>query len=140
VLAQAGLVFLGGGVGSVLRYAMVAVTDRLAAGDHANPSFLAGLPFGTLAVNVLGSLLIGVAGGLLLVGGASEDDVTQAWRLAVIVGLLGGFTTMSSFAGDAIRLVEQGRWGAALGYVVVTNAACLVAAVLGGLAAGQIAG
>ncbi len=141
-----GLVFAGGGVGAVLRYLAVLGMDGLLRDAEGLPGGgrLARLPLGTLAVNVLGSLLIGVVGGVLLAGGGgggeSEDDTREAWRLLVIVGVLGGFTTMSSFAAETIRLFEARQIVLGIGYVVLTNALCVGAAVAGGLAAGRLAG
>ncbi len=137
-----GLVFAGGGCGAVLRYLVVLGMDALLRDAEGLPGGgrLAGLPLGTLAANVLGSLLIGVVGGLLMTGGAgqSEDDAGEAWRLLVIVGVLGGFTTMSSFAAETVRLFEARQIGLGIGYVVLTNALCVGAAVAGGLAAGKL--
>lgn len=126
------LVFIGGGVGATLRYAIVAGADRAFRGD--DPGF----PIGTLVVNLVGSLLIGLVGGLVLSGGPSEDDTQELWRLAVVVGVLGGFTTMSSFAADTVKLAESGRVLAAIGYVVLTNVGCVLVAAAGGLVASRL--
>ena len=127
------VVFLGGGFGAAARYAVILGVDRVAR------TAAGGFPFGTLTVNLVGSALIGVVGGLLVTGAPSEDDTTVLWRLALIVGVLGGFTTMSSFAADAIKLFETGRIGAAIVYGVVTNVGCVAAAVTGGLVASRLA-
>lgn len=131
MLVKLALVFLGGGAGAVARYVTVLVVDRAFADGSA-------FPFGTLAVNTVGSFLIGVLGGLAIAG-ASEDDTAQYWRLALIVGVLGGFTTMSSFAAEAVKLLEDKRVMAAILYVVSTNVGCVVAAATGGLAASRLA-
>ncbi|MGI9128784.1 MAG: fluoride efflux transporter CrcB [Roseomonas sp.] len=102
------LVALGGATGSVLRYAI----------SHAGVMlFGAGFPWGTLAVNIIGSALIGVLGALGIAGEA---------RLLLVTGLLGGFTTFSAFSLETGLLWERAPWVAVL-YVVVS--------VLGGLAA-----
>ena len=75
-------------------------------------------PFGTMLINVTGSLLIGVVLALV-VGKASLAD--PAWRLLLIVGILGGYTTFSAFAAESVRLIEDGRIAAAVLYVVGTN-------------------
>ena len=85
------LVALGGAVGAVARYGVGVAAVRLAE---------AGLPAGTWAVNALGSLAIGLA--LPLVA----DDRT---RLALVVGVLGSFTTFSTFSADTVLLWEAGR-------------------------------
>lgn len=102
-------VFLGGGLGAVLRYGVATALPRAGA---------AAFPWATLAVNLVGSLLIGALAGLL----AGKD----AARAFGIVGVLGGFTTFSAFSLDALDLLQSGRTGAAVAYVF--------ASVLGGLA------
>lgn len=112
------LVALGGAVGSVCRYGVA-----VAAAALFGPAF----PWGTLAVNVAGSFLMGAFVGVL----ALHADGSQALRLLVATGFLGGFTTLSSFSLDAVVLWERGAVGAAASYV----AASIVLS-LGGLVAG----
>jgi len=107
-------VILGGAVGSALRYAV-----SLFMGSKLGPEF----PYGTLTVNVTGCLLIGLLGVMLVGPWWGREEV----RLAILVGCLGGFTTFSSFGADALGLIEQGRWTAAMVYVSVTNIAGLIA-------------
>jgi len=125
------IVFVGGGLGAAARYAVVLSADRWWRGEP--------WPIGTLTVNLLGSLLIGAVGGLALTRGGSEDDAGEFWQLALIVGVLGGFTTMSSFAADVVKLMEQSRFAAAIGYGVLTNVGCVAAAATGGLVASRLA-
>lgn len=105
------LVAAGGAVGSVLRYALGVGLTR---GEF---------PWGTLAVNLLGSFLIG----LLLFSGFARDAGGLNVRLLLATGLLGGFTTMSSFAFEATTM-SVSRAGA---YVVLTVAGSLAMAVAG---------
>lgn len=108
------LVFVGGGLGSLLRHAVSASAQELyARGDPAR------FPVGTLLVNVIGCLLIGAL--------ASWCGKREPMRLLVLVGLLGGFTTFSSFGLEAIRLISLGHPGKAVGYIAVTNLAGLAA-------------
>jgi CrcB protein len=107
-------VMLGGAVGSALRYGVSVMM-----GAKLGPDF----PYGTLTVNVAGCLLIGLLGVLLAGPWWGREEV----RLAILVGGLGGFTTFSSFGADALGLIEQGRWTAALVYVSITNIAGLIA-------------
>lgn len=95
------LVFVGGGIGSLMRY----LTALLMAAW-----FGAVFPFGTLTVNVTGSLLIGLLATL-----ADERGILgpQA-RLFLVVGLLGGFTTFSSFSLETFRLARDGEMTGAL--------------------------
>lgn len=85
-----------------------------------------GFPWGTLTVNLLGGLLMGV-----LVGALAKVSAGEPWRLFLGVGVLGGFTTFSSFSLDALTLVERGRWPAALGYVLVSVAGSITALAAG---------
>ena len=103
--------FLGAGFGAVARYWM---------GLALNRSF----PWGTLTVNVLGGLLIGVLVGVI----GSHSAPT---RLFVIVGILGGFTTFSSFSWECIELINAHRYAEALGYVLLSNIGALGACGLG---------
>ncbi|WP_245293881.1 fluoride efflux transporter CrcB [Methylobrevis pamukkalensis] len=99
------LVAAGGALGSVLRYAFGIAATRLLGPN---------LPFGTFGVNVIGSFVMGVFIGLW----ALKFSGTEAVRLFVAVGLLGGFTTFSSFSLDAVTLYERGAMATAAGYVV----------------------
>ena len=80
-------------------------------------------PLGTLAVNLAGSFLIGLVAPALL-----RHD---AWRLLVVTGLLGGFTTFSAFSLETLALLQTGRNGAALLYVVFSVFGGLLCAALG---------
>lgn len=109
---------IGGAAGSLARYG---VAGALNSGRH---------PWGTVTVNVIGSLVIGVLIGLWGFGQESDH------QLAVTVGLLGGFTTFSTFALDTINVWEQGQTGLAIGTVVVSLAGGLIA-VIAGLGVGR---
>ena len=94
----------------------------------------ASFPYATMAVNIAGGLLMGLlAGGLLRLGAAGE-----AWRLLLGVGVLGGFTTFSSFSLDAVTLAQRGDVAAAALYVLVSVAGS-IAALLAGLAVARAA-
>lgn len=113
------LVFVGAGVGGVARYAV-----NLAALAAFGPGF----PVATLAVNVVGSLAMGVMAELVALRLGGSD----AWRLFAMTGVLGGFTTFSAFSLDAVALYERGAVGLAALYVgasVVLSIAALVAGV-----------
>lgn len=111
------LVAVGGGLGAVGRYA---------AGEAAVRLFGFGFPYGTLFVNVAGSLLMGILIGVL----AFRAQGDQELRLFLAIGFLGGFTTFSSFSLDTVSLVERGAVGLAMLYVgasVVLSIAGLMA-------------
>ena len=110
----------GGAVGSSLRY-------LLSSGIYA--WYGRAFPWGTLAVNVLGSFAIGLLSILLV----EKFNVAQEWRLAIVVGVLGGFTTFSAFSWDTLDLMQQGLTMKALLNVLANVMLCIVAAWLGAL-------
>jgi CrcB protein len=117
------LVAVGGGVGSALRYLTSGLAARWLGLDF---------PYGTLIVNVTGSLLIGVVQAL-----AEEVAVLpEPARLFLSAGVMGGFTTYSAFSYETMRLIELDAFGRALVNVVVTTLVCLSVCALG-LAAGR---
>ncbi len=115
------LVALGGAAGSVCRYLVSAGMLRWLG---------AGFPFGTLAVNVVGSFLMGVLAGAL----ADHFPLhKEQWRIMLGTGFLGGFTTFSAFALDGWMLLERGQIAAAGGYIagsVLLSLAGLIAGVM----------
>jgi fluoride exporter len=112
------IVFLGAGLGGSARHGINVAVARLLPG--------LGFPLATLIINVLGSFLMGVlAEGFALRGAAGHPA-----RLFLTTGVLGGFTTFSTFSLDAITLYERGETLAATGYVlasVITGLLGLVA-------------
>jgi fluoride exporter len=95
----------------------------------------AGFPWETCAINVIGCFLIGAIVAMVDRGAL----IAPATRVALTVGLLGGFTTFSSFGLETFRLLQDAEWGLALGYVGLTNMAGL-AAVWAGYRALQLLG
>jgi fluoride exporter len=114
------IVFLGGGIGSALRHGVNIAAARLLG---------TAFPYGTLTVNVVGSLVMG----LLAAYFAFKGDATQHWRLFFTTGVLGGFTTFSAFSLDVAVLIERDAWGLAALYVAV-SVLMSVAALFAGLA------
>lgn len=105
---------LGGAVGAVGRYlAMSAVGHWM---GH-------GFPWGTLAVNVAGSAAMGV----LIEASALVWSPSPAVRALIVVGVLGAFTTFSTFSLDAVFLLERGRFAAAAAYVAGSVVLCVAA-------------
>jgi CrcB protein len=100
------LVFLGAGLGGVLRHLVNVGIARLLGNDF---------PYGILFINITGSLVMGVlVGWLAFRAGAGW---TRQVQLFVAVGVLGGYTTFSTFSLDAFRLIERGQIGLAALYV-----------------------
>lgn len=111
-------VFLGGGLGAALRHAVNVGTARLM-----GPA----LPWGTFTVNVTGSFLMGLAIGYL----AFKGEASQAWRLFLTTGVLGGYTTFSAFSLDAVLMWERHQIGLATAYVLGSVALSIVGLFLG---------
>ena len=99
------LVFIGGGLGSTLRHLVNIVCPRL---------FGANFPYHTFIINITGSTIMGLIAGYL----AFKGDAAQSWRLFLMTGVLGGYTTFSAFSLDAVLLYERGAIGLALFYVL----------------------
>lgn len=109
---------LGGALGSIARYHVGVVAARR----------WPGFPWGTLAVNLLGSLLL-----VIVVQLAARDRLGDTARIALGAGVLGGFTTYSSFNAEAIALLDAGQPVRAVAYVAATVVGCLVAGGVGWL-------
>ena len=109
----------GGAIGAVMRYLLTGWVLRL---------MPAGFPYGTLAVNVAGSLVVGFVSGVFAGRGETRD---QLMPLFLIVGVCGGFTTFSAFSAETYRLVEQGAVGPAALNVVLQVAGSLAAVFAG---------
>ena len=110
-------VFVGGGIGSVGRFLLSGLVQRSMGG---------GFPWGTLSVNVLGALAIGAVWSV-----AGRYDLAPGARAFIFVGIFGGFTTFSAFSLETLNLFRDGLWRGALGNVVLTNLACLIAVAAG---------
>ena len=111
------LVMAGGALGSAGRYLTGRATSTLLGPDW---------PWGTMTVNLLGGLLMG-----LLTGALARVAAPEGWRLFVSVGVLGGFTTFSTFSLDAISLYERGEPALAALYVGVSVAGGLLGLLAG---------
>lgn len=107
---------VGGGIGSVLRYLITGVAQRVTSATT--------FPVGTLTVNVLGCLVIGALTAFF----AGPQLVRQEFRLAIMIGLLGGFTTFSTFGNETLALLNGGQYQYAVLNVVLSNGLGLAAA------------
>lgn len=116
------LVFLGAGIGGMLRHGVNLAVLK---------SFGSGFPVGTLAINIVGSGLMGLVAGWFAF--KAGEGWSQDLRLFLTTGILGGFTTFSAFSLDAILLWERGEAMLAGAYVAASVALSL-AALAGGLA------
>jgi CrcB protein len=113
------LIAAGGAVGTLARYgtssALIRVTERV------------GFPFGTLAVNLVGCFLIGYLNGLFL----ERLTVRPEYRLMLIVGFLGGYTTFSSFGWETASLLRDQQYARATVNLLVSNVLGIALVVLG---------
>lgn len=112
------LVFFGGGLGSVARYAV---------SRYIQPLFKTTYPAGTLIVNVVASLILGFLIGWL----TARVSGRETYRLLIGVGFCGGLSTFSTFTTDTLFLMQTGRWLAAASNVVFNVVFCLLASLAG---------
>lgn len=118
-------VAVGGALGSVMRYGL----------SNWVHSFVGrGFPYGTLAVNVLGCLAMGVLFVLLV----ERTGESALWRAGLMVGVLGGFTTFSAFSIETFNLIEQGAMAKALANMAASLMLCIGATWLGVIVARQL--
>ena len=115
----------GGALGSVLRYGLSTWVHTLVG---------RGFPYGTLAVNVLGCLAMGFLF-VLLVERMGESAL---WRAGLLIGVLGGFTTFSTFSIETFNLIEQGAMAKAAANMAASLVLCVGATWLGVILARQI--
>ena len=116
---------IGGAFGALSRYWVVGVITSL---------FERSFPFGTLVVNILGSLLIGILYVLII----EKLDVAAEWHAILMVGFVGAFTTFSTFSLEALMLLQEGRVAAAMTYILSSVVACLLAVSAGMLVTKQL--
>ena len=111
------IVFIGSGLGGMIRYAVGMLSIRV---------FGTNFPFGTLGINVLGSALMGIVVGVFTASNLTSQDA----KLFLTTGVIGGFTTFSTFSLDAAVLWERGQQLAAAAYVVASVIVSLMALIL----------
>jgi fluoride exporter len=114
------LVFVGGGIGSSLRHTINVLCARCIG---------TAFPYGTFIINITGSSIMGLIAGYL----AFRGEASQPWRLFLMTGVLGGYTTFSAFSLDAVLLYERGQLGLAAFYVL-GSVAFSIAGLFAGLA------
>jgi len=117
------LIFVGGGIGSVLRYAL---------SRWINNTVISHFPFGTFIVNIIGCFLIG----FIIFYSERYQEHVQEWRLLLVTGLCGGFTTFSAFSMENVQLLTDQRVFISLLYTMGSIALGFLAT-YGGLLAGR---
>ena len=121
------LVFIGGGVGSSLRHSI-----NLASARWLGTAF----PYHTFIINITGSMVMGLIAGYL----AFRGEASPHWRLFLMTGILGGYTTFSSFSLDAMNLISQKSYGYFALYVLGSVLLSLLGTWIGLIAARALAG
>jgi CrcB protein len=124
-MSQVIAIAVGGALGSVLRYGLSTWVHSFAG---------RGFPYGTLAVNVLGCLAMGVLFVLLV----ERMGASAVWRAGLLIGVLGGFTTFSTFSIETFNLIEQGAMTKAAGNIAASLILCVGATWLGVILARQL--
>jgi CrcB protein len=110
-------VFIGAGLGACARWLLGEVLNRV----------LPALPLGTLAANLIGGYLVGVAIAFFTL----RSDLSPLWRLFCITGVLGGLTTFSTFSAEVVQALERGQTGWALATIATHLGGSLALTVLG---------
>ncbi len=105
---------LGGALGAICRYGL---------GLLLKPDNMLSFPFHTFSINVLGCLMIGLAASILIT--TNNKELIQHF---LMIGILGGFTTFSSFSLESIFLIQNGRLTTALSYILLSNVMGILAA------------
>lgn len=113
------LIFLGAGLGGVLRYWVSSAIYAFSSKQF---------PYGTLIVNVSGSLLMGILFVLIM---DRFNGFAPQLRSLLLIGLLGGYTTFSSFSIETVNLIENGQWLSASMNVLFSTILCIFAAWIG---------
>ena len=106
-------IFAGGGLGALLRYGVISNISKILPNTF---------PYGTLTVNILGALFIGIVYSLL----SQKISISENLKLFITVGFLGGFTTFSTFNLDFFQLVESSKIAAAMIYALGTFIATII--------------
>ena len=114
MLELSGWIFLGSGLGGLRRFLCAGLVAR---------AFGETFPWGTLLVNVTGSFLIGLYA--VITGPEGRLLVGSTARQFVMIGILGGYTTFSSFSLQTLNLARDGQWGLAAGNIILSVALCL---------------
>jgi CrcB protein len=111
-------------VGANLRYLLSRIATR-----HLGPVF----PYGTLFINIVGSFIVG----FFIIWTTERVLIDPRWRLLVVIGFCGSFTTFSSFAFETMAYFAQGQWGLMVVNILSNNLLCLGAA-LAGMSLGRV--
>jgi fluoride exporter len=103
------IIFVGGGLGAIARHIVASMTAQMAG---------TGFPWGTLAVNLIGAILIGIVVEML----ALKTNLAPEWRLFLVTGILGGFTTFSAFSLETSLMLTRGDYTHLIAYITLSVA------------------
>lgn len=120
MIGTLGWIGVGGALGATLRYLVVLAVQRLT-------GTVVWLPWGTLVVNIAGSIAAGALMGWL----STHTTAPSMARPFLMVGVLGGFTTFSAFSVESLAMLQAGRIAAPIAYAVVSVTACIAGAWIG---------
>jgi len=135
LLQQYLVIGLGGALGSMLRFGLAMFVDTAVTGPgagKAGPIF----PWGVILVNITGCFIIGFFNAMT--GPDSRYRLSPLARQFVMIGILGGYTTFSSFSLQTLTLAQDNQWGAAAANVLISIVLCLVGVWLGAMLAGML--
>jgi len=118
MVRQLAAVAIGGAAGAVMRWLMASGVQRMVGGAF---------PWGTFAVNALGSFLLG----FLFVWLIERSTASELVRLAITVGFMGAFTTFSTYSLESVRLLQEGAFSLAFGNIAGQVVVCLLLTWLG---------
>lgn len=124
-MSQLLFIAVGGALGAVMRFLVSSGVHQLLG---------RGFPYGTLTVNVLGSLCMG----FLFVTLIERSSLGPEWRAFILVGLLGAFTTFSTFSIETLHLIEDGAIARAFANIFISVTTCILATWLGVILGRQI--
>ena len=118
------IISIGAILGANARYILSRFTAKIL-----GPAF----PYGTLVINVVGSAIVG----FFMIWASERVLIDPRWRLLVVIGFCGAFTTFSSYAFESMAYFEQGQWALMFGNILANNLLCLGGA-LGGMALARV--
>jgi CrcB protein len=122
------LIFIGAGLGGILRFLMSKYLSILLANKLPNNKFVEIYPYPTLAINILGSFMIGLASSILI---NKFPNYNSEIKIFIMTGLLGGFTTFSSFSLETVNLLYEGYTYVSFTYILLSLSLCILCCMLG---------
>lgn len=129
------IIGLGGALGSMLRFGLAMLIDTAVTNPDATKSGPI-FPWGVIVVNITGCFVIGFIATISAAEGRLM--INPLTRQFIMIGILGGYTTFSSFSLQTLQLAQDGQWGSAAANVILSVVLCLVGVWLGAVLAGTV--